>query len=151
MKIVSEIDSGLHAPTKIPKDIKMIKEEAAPSSAYGVAGMQGMGSGSGGGVAGWPVCRAERECAGGPEGGCEADRAGSASPAERSPAWRFRKPDPIYPPIAKAAHVQGAVILHAIISKQGTIEKLSSRQRTADAGQRRPGCGSSAGAISPIC
>ena len=34
------------------------------------------------------------------------------------------KPDPIYPPIAKAAHVQGAVILHAIISKQGTIENL---------------------------
>ncbi len=30
----------------------------------------------------------------------------------------------MYPPIAKAAHVQGAVILHAIISKQGTIENL---------------------------
>jgi protein TonB len=30
----------------------------------------------------------------------------------------------VYPPIAKAAHVQGAVILHAIISKQGTIENL---------------------------
>ena len=35
------------------------------------------------------------------------------------------KPDPIYPAIAKAAHIQGAVILHAIISKQGTIEQLS--------------------------
>jgi protein TonB len=34
------------------------------------------------------------------------------------------RPDPVYPPIAKAAHVQGAVILHAIISKQGTIENL---------------------------
>jgi protein TonB len=32
--------------------------------------------------------------------------------------------DPIYPPIAKAAHVQGAVILHATISKTGTIEDL---------------------------
>jgi protein TonB len=30
----------------------------------------------------------------------------------------------VYPPIAKAAHVQGAVILHAVISKQGTIENL---------------------------
>jgi protein TonB len=34
------------------------------------------------------------------------------------------RPDPVYPPIAKAAHVQGVVILHAIISKQGTIENL---------------------------
>ena len=32
------------------------------------------------------------------------------------------RPDPVYPPIAKAAHVQGVVILHAIISKGGTIE-----------------------------
>ena len=34
------------------------------------------------------------------------------------------KVNPVYPEEAKAAHVQGAVILHAIISKQGTIEKL---------------------------
>jgi protein TonB len=32
---------------------------------------------------------------------------------------------PVYPPIAKAAHVSGAVILHAIISKSGTIDNLS--------------------------
>jgi TonB family protein len=35
------------------------------------------------------------------------------------------RPDPVYPPIAKAAHVQGSVVLHAIISKMGTIESLS--------------------------
>jgi len=34
------------------------------------------------------------------------------------------KADPVYPAIAKAAHVQGAVILHAIISKDGTVERL---------------------------
>ena len=34
------------------------------------------------------------------------------------------KTDPVYPEVAKAAHVQGAVILHAIISKTGTVEKL---------------------------
>jgi TonB family protein len=34
------------------------------------------------------------------------------------------KVDPLYPAEAKAAHVQGAVILHAIISKTGTVEKL---------------------------
>ncbi len=55
IKMVSEIDQGLHAPTKIPKDIKMLKEEAAPPPQMaGVAGMSGMGSGSGvpGGVMG---------------------------------------------------------------------------------------------------
>jgi periplasmic protein TonB len=35
------------------------------------------------------------------------------------------RPDPVYPAIAKAAHVQGAVILHAIITKDGTIDKLT--------------------------
>jgi protein TonB len=39
--------------------------------------------------------------------------------------YLLEQPKPIYPPIAKAAHVQGAVILHATISKSGTIEKLS--------------------------
>lgn len=34
------------------------------------------------------------------------------------------KVDPVYPPIAKAAHVQGIVVLHAHISKTGTIEDL---------------------------
>jgi TonB family protein len=32
--------------------------------------------------------------------------------------------DPVYPPIARAAGVQGVVILHAILSKNGTIESL---------------------------
>ena len=32
--------------------------------------------------------------------------------------------EPIYPPLARANHVQGTVILHAIISKEGQIEQL---------------------------
>jgi protein TonB len=34
------------------------------------------------------------------------------------------RPDPVYPPVAKAAHIQGAVILHAIITKTGDVEDL---------------------------
>jgi TonB family protein len=34
------------------------------------------------------------------------------------------RPDPIYPPEAKAAHIQGAVVLHALIAKSGQIEDL---------------------------
>lgn len=33
--------------------------------------------------------------------------------------------NPIYPAIAKAAHVSGAVVLHAVISKTGAIQSLS--------------------------
>ena len=32
---------------------------------------------------------------------------------------------PVYPEIAKAAHVQGVVVLHAVISKTGDVENLS--------------------------
>ncbi len=32
---------------------------------------------------------------------------------------------PVYPPIARAAHMQGQVTLHAIISKTGSIESLT--------------------------
>jgi protein TonB len=37
----------------------------------------------------------------------------------------LEKTQPIYPPIAKAAHVQGSVVLHAIIGKNGTIQNLT--------------------------
>jgi len=36
----------------------------------------------------------------------------------------IQKTIPTYPPIAKAARVQGTVVLQATISKQGTIENL---------------------------
>jgi protein TonB len=32
---------------------------------------------------------------------------------------------PLYPPIAKAAHREGTVIIHAIISKEGRIESAN--------------------------
>ena len=113
--MVSEIDQGLHAPTKIPKDIKMLKEDAAPPT-MGVAGMSGMGSGSGSalgvmggiGTAPSPVVKVAP-----PEGPTRVSS--GVMQGGRSPG------SPVYPPIARAAHVSGAVVLHAIISKEGTI------------------------------
>jgi protein TonB len=35
------------------------------------------------------------------------------------------QPKPVYPPIARAAHVSGAVVLHAVISKTGTVTNLT--------------------------
>jgi protein TonB len=121
---VSEIDQGLHAPTKIPHDIKEVKDDAPPPSSVGVAGMAGMGSGSGNGVAGGmaglgigtppPVVARAAPKPTGPVRVSSGTVAGMA----------LSQPQPVYPPIAKAAHVQGVVILHAIISKNGTIENL---------------------------
>jgi protein TonB len=37
----------------------------------------------------------------------------------------LQKTQPLYPPIAKAAHVSGSVVLHAMISKTGTIDGLT--------------------------
>src|ERR1700677_2314477 len=53
VKIKSEmLDNQLQAPSKIPKEIKQIKESAAPPSMAGVSGMEGMGRGTPGGVMG---------------------------------------------------------------------------------------------------
>jgi protein TonB len=121
---VSEIDAGLHAPTKIPKDIKMIKEEAPPPpSSMGVAGMSGMSGGSPGGVFGG--------IAGGTGHGPAIHVAPpkSTAPARISAGViagnRIAFVEPQYPPIAKIAHMSGTVVLRAIISKSGTIEQLS--------------------------
>ena len=125
IKMVSEMDQGLHAPTKIPKDIKMIKEDAAPPppSAAGVAGMGGMAGGAPGGILG------------GMPGGSGSGPAIAVTPAKPKGPARISsgvvqgnlivKTQPIYPPIAKAAHQSGTVVLHAVISKTGSIINLS--------------------------
>jgi protein TonB len=39
-------------------------------------------------------------------------------------ALLIRRVDPAYPAIAKAAHIDGVVHLHAIIGKDGTVREL---------------------------
>jgi len=36
-----------------------------------------------------------------------------------------RQVTPLYPPIAKTAHISGTVMLHAVIAKDGTIQELT--------------------------
>ena len=119
---VSEIDQGLHAPTKIPKDIKMIKEDAPPPpSTGGVAGMDGMAGGSPGGVFGGIT--------GGTGPAIHVAPPKPTGPARISAGViagnRIAFVEPQYPPIAKIAHMSGTVVLHAIISKSGSVEKLT--------------------------
>ncbi len=103
------------APTVIPKKVEMIKDEApdvgAMGNGFGVAG--GTGDALGGGILNTappppPKATPTRIKVGG--------NVQSAS--------LLRQVQPIYPQIAKTAHVSGTVILHAIIAKDGSIQEL---------------------------
>jgi periplasmic protein TonB len=103
------------APTVIPKKVEMIKDEApdvgAVGNGFGVAG--GTGDALGGGIL----------------------NAAPPPPPKATPtrikvggnvqnASLLRQVQPVYPQIAKTAHVSGTVILHAIIAKDGSIQEL---------------------------
>jgi TonB family protein len=101
-------------PSKIPKDIKMIKEDAAPANCS-VMGMAGTAPGGVmGGIATAPSLVVAAPNPLGPV----------RIPSGMVAGMIISRTDPIYPPVAKAAHVQGAVVLHAILSKVGSIENL---------------------------
>lgn len=117
---VSEIINGeLRTPSKIPKKVQMIQEDEAPPPSSGVVGgvVGGVPGGSAGGVIGGLV-------------------ASTAPPPKVATPQKLRissgvadghkigGSDPIYPQMAKIAHVQGDVVLQALISKTGTIENL---------------------------
>ena len=122
VKIQSELDNGqLRTPTKIPQKIQMIKEEEAPPPAMGgVMGgvVGGVPGGSAGGVIGGII------------------NAPTAVPKVAAPqrvrvssgvssGLLIRKVQPNYPPLARQARIQGTVVLHAEISKDGTIQNLT--------------------------
>src|ERR1700722_2918764 len=105
----------MEAPTVIPKQIEVAKDEApsvAPTDTAGVAGGTGdVLGGIGTGAAPPPpppAAAAARIKVGG----------------DVQAASLVKQVTPAYPNIAKTAHVSGTVTLHAIISKDGSIEKL---------------------------
>jgi protein TonB len=124
-KPVTEIDNGqLKAPTAIPKKIAMIREDETPASSGGVVGgvVGGVPGGGTGGVLGGVL-------------GAIAQAAPTAVPKAATPqrvkvsggvtqGLLVRKVNPAYPPLAKQARIQGAVVLQAIIGKDGSIENL---------------------------
>lgn len=106
----------MEAPTVIPKQIEIAKDEAPPSVATsdvaGVAGGTGdVLGGIGTGTAPPPPPAAATPAR---------IKVGGAVQA----ASLLKQVTPSYPSIAKTAHVTGTVTLHAIISKDGSIEKL---------------------------
>jgi protein TonB len=114
----------LQAPTAIPKQVTMIKEEEPPpESAVGVVG------GVPGGVPGGQ--------ASGVLGGIIGGVVGSNLPPPPKPtqtrvrlggnvqaAKLVNMVRPVYPPLARQARISGTVRLHAIIAKDGTVVQL---------------------------
>jgi periplasmic protein TonB len=106
------------APTVIPKKVEIVKDEA-PDVA-GTAGGFGVPGGVAGGVLGGIV-------------GGAAPPPPPPKPVQTGPvriggnvmqAKAIDRVQPTYPAIARAAHVQGTVVLHAIIAKDGTVQQL---------------------------
>jgi periplasmic protein TonB len=120
--VVHIIKNGqMMAPTVIPKKIEMIKEDSTPPDvgvAGGVAG--GVPGGSMGGVLGGIIGGVGSALPPPPPKSNKPLRVGG----NVQQANLLRQVTPVYPPIAKTAHISGTVVLHAIISKDGTIEQL---------------------------
>jgi protein TonB len=111
------------APTVIPKQVNLIKEEELPPD----PGMVGVMGGVPGGIPGGQ--------AGGVLGGIIGGIGNLPPPPKETPkrivvggnvqqARLINQARPIYPPLAKQARISGTVRLQAVIAKDGTIQEL---------------------------
>jgi protein TonB len=116
------INGQLRTPSKIPEKVQMIKEEEAPPPVASMAGVVGGVPGAAGGQLGGVI-------------GGIISSAPVAVPKVATPqrvrvsqgvtqGLLIKKIQPAYPPLARQARIQGAVLLQAEISREGTIENL---------------------------
>jgi periplasmic protein TonB len=128
VKPTSDIMNGqLRTPDRIPNKVQMITEEEAPPSLNVTGGVVG---GVSGGIPGGQL--------GGVIGGIISSTSKLAVVPEPKAAIAKRvrvsqgvsqglliyRVEPKYPPIAQQAHIQGIVILTAVIDKDGIIQRL---------------------------
>jgi protein TonB len=103
----------LNAPSRIPNDLKMLAgREAAPSSGFSASGMD-MGNSGGN------IFSGQR----GPKVRVEASKKVNIS-AGIAVGLLTKKTAPVYPAIARNAHVSGTVVIQATISRTGSVENL---------------------------
>jgi protein TonB len=125
VKVIKQLDtSRLVAPKSVPKEVKMIVEEVDPlavnANAGGVLGgvQGGVLSGIIGGLPAAPP----------PPPPPPKPKAAPTAPirvgGNVQQANLISQPKPQYPPLAKAARVQGTVKFQATISKDGSIQDL---------------------------
>ena len=121
-KVETDLNNGqLRTPTAIPKKVAMIKEDEPPPSANagvmgGVAG--GVPGGQMGGVIGGIISSAPVAV---PKVATPQKVRVSQGVSE---GLLLHKLTPSYPPLAKQARIQGAVLLQATIGKDGSIQNL---------------------------
>ncbi len=116
------VDGQLRTPTKIPEKVQMITEDEPPPavSSGGVVGgvPGGVPGGSMGGVLGGIIG----------SGPVSVPKMATPSRVRVSQGvvsgLAISQPKPLYPQMARMARVQGAVVLQAVISKNGAIENL---------------------------
>jgi protein TonB len=122
-KIETELDNGqLRQPTKIPQKVKILDEQdTPPPTGAGVVG------GVPGGVPGGSM--------GGVIGGIIGQTTTTAVPKVATPqrvrvsqgvseGLLVHQVKPVYPALARSARIQGAVVLQAVIGKDGSIQNL---------------------------
>ncbi len=123
VRAVSEMVNGeLRQPTRIPQKVQIIKEDEQPPDlgAGGVPGgvPGGIPGGSAGGVIGGII--SSTPVAVPKVATPQRVRVSSGV----SSGLLIRKVQPVYPPLARQARIQGSVVLHAEIGKDGTITNL---------------------------
>jgi protein TonB len=117
------VNGALRTPTKIPQKIQMIKEDEAPPAMASTGVVGGVPGGIPGGQMGGVI------------GGIISSTP-VAVPKVATPqrvrvssgvfqGFKVRDVKPNYPPLARQARIQGTVVLHAVISKDGSIEGLT--------------------------
>src|SRR5205085_67657 len=114
------VNNQLRTPTKIPKKVEMIKEEdTSPPQMAGVVGgvPGGVPGGQMGGVIGGIISSTPVSV---PKVAVQRVRISQGV----TQGMVLRRVQPAYPQMAKIARVQGAVVLAAIIGKDGTIQNL---------------------------
>jgi protein TonB len=116
------VNGALRTPTKIPQKVQMIKEDEAPPSMASAGVVGGVPGGIPGGQMGGVI--------GGIISSTPVAVPKVATPQRVrvsqgvSSGLLIRRVQPNYPPLARQARIQGTVILHAVISKDGSITGL---------------------------
>jgi protein TonB len=117
-------DKVLIAPREVPRQVAMVEETAAPPqmsfNTVGVPG--GTGNGSADGV--WKSFGDSLNHAAPLPVPVPAPTARTFRTSTMLEGSLIRRVQPVYPPLARSARVQGAVVLSALISKAGTMENL---------------------------
>jgi periplasmic protein TonB len=116
-RIIVQAPQKMVAPTVIPKKIEIVKDSAPDIGAEGGTGVAGGTGVPGGIIAGLGVPPPPPPKPATPQ----RIRVGGNVEA----AKLQRQILPIYPQIAKTAHISGTVILHAVIAKDGSIQELT--------------------------